>query len=382
MKRIHQLIAISVLLVYFCVAEASSPILWKTYITDEFEAPVRRVDWNNNRFYGVSNNVAPALNTPRTPPLITVRRSSDGSLVKRYALPVPAPRFQHAEYNDSRFATALSPDGRTLAVGYTAKLPPNGVQLLEASTGSPRLEFDTPGRVFGLYFHPKRPELWVASEGVCPVQAFDARTGKPLTPCLLKGTMDGAWEVGFTSNGHLWVLRQRGGVIAVLSYPTLKRVATMRAENLISGGVNFNPDGTLATGCFENLNDLIYPNSTFDATLNGAEVVETKTGKPKFLLPGRAYMCARFSPDGTSLISYSVDGVKLWNAKTGKLIRTIPELGEDCLVQWKESGSSVNFRNGLDANFAPHFSPDGRRVLSDFTTCEGSVSQIRLVSLK
>jgi WD40 repeat protein len=371
----------TLLLILGSAALAAPTVLWSTPKPLTLGAP-SRVDWQRSIYYGIQLYQQPQTPTSELRLLPRVQMSMfdlrNGQPLKTFALPGKTPVF--APW-DSAFPTTLSPDGTRLAIGYTDRTPPTGWQLLEASTGRTLVAVPGARRVGWLEFHPTREEVLVGSDKSCPVQVFHAKTGKPITDCLLKGVVNDVWEMGFTPSGQLWVVRSNGDP-SIFSYPGMKRVLTLKPRNIIAGGLSFSPDGKLVTGCFDNLNNFTSPTLADAATFKGAEVFDAVTGRLKYELPGKVNMCVRFSPDRQHMISQSVDGVKLWDVKTGKLVRRVPELGEDCLEEWNRSRASADYSKGTRGSFAPWLSPDGTRALDSVVSCDGEVQEVRLVRLK
>jgi WD40 repeat protein len=99
---------------------------------------------------------------------------------------------------------------------------------------------------------------------------------------------------------------------------------------------------------------------------------------------------AQFSPDGRRIVSsYDGQGMRIWEVATGKLLRTLPVQGNDRIVAaWSPDGRRVVASSGGvwdvesgrllatlgkgESNFdrarfySPRFSPDGKRILSDW----------------
>jgi WD40 repeat protein len=128
-----------------------------------------------------------------------------------------------------------------------------------------------------------------------------------------------------------------------------RELATFSGDKVAFTGVAFSPDGQrLVTGGVETT----------------AKVWDLTSGRELFTLTegtGGTFAVA-YSPDGRQFLTGGDYGVSLWDAETGRLVRTLPpRLGAD----WLESGPLRRHSewHGQRVEVVA-FSPDGKRVLT------------------
>jgi WD40 repeat protein len=120
---------------------------------------------------------------------------------------------------------------------------------------------------------------------------------------------------------------------------------------------SFSPDGRFVTGC--------------SGDASGAPVFDLQTRKVKFRLPGRGFTCAGFSPDGRWIATNTIGNARLWDAKTGKSVRKLPEFLKECT----DPNRSVGFSK------APVFSPDSRLLLDYAYNCSSEMRSPKMVAV-
>jgi hypothetical protein len=360
------------------VASAATITQWSVILPEAVQLPVF-VDWRGGVVYGLqTREYTPQLETKPLPqPVVWRYNLADGKRLNTYTIPGKTPTF--AQY-DSQFPITLNSAGTRIAVGYVDRTPPNGVQVIEAATGKKLLESATATRANALAFHPTRDELVVGGPRACPVRVYSLKTGAAISGCLLVGDLNDVSQVGFTPKGEVWT-EGDNAYPSVFAYPSFKRTARLRFKNISRGGLSFSADGSLVTGCFETFdNDIEALPTTMKPTegVRGADVYEVATGRVRHVVPGRVYACVRFTGDGRHLISRGVDGVKLWDVRTQRMVRRVLEFGEDCSVPWRER--RLEFSQDAN-NLAPLLGSDGRRALDSYFSCDGAASALRLVKL-
>jgi len=128
-----------------------------------------------------------------------------------------------------------------------------------------------------------------------------------------------------------------------------RELATFRGDKVGFTGVAFSPDGQrLVTGGVETT----------------AKVWDLTSGRELFTLTGGSggTFAVAYSPDGRQFLTGGDYGASLWDAETGRLVRTLPpRLGAD----WLESGP-LRRRSEWHGQRVEvvAFSPDGKRVLT------------------
>jgi WD40 repeat protein/HEAT repeat protein len=201
---------------------------------------------------------------------------------------VAAGRLLHSYFRkDALTALALSPDGRTLAVGITS--PGSGpvwcrLKLLEGATGKERLDLRKPGGVVSeLRFSPDGGYL-ASGHWDDSARLWDVKTGGQVQS--FKGKSGGTSHVAFSPDGK-------------------------RLLRTTTGAVSFSdsePDTQFIPG--------------------DVEVWDTVSGAKLLTLSGIKETCqgAIFSPDGQSIAAALGNVVKMYNAITGKEHHTLAGL--------------------------------------------------------
>jgi WD40 repeat protein len=211
-------------------------------------------------------------------------------------------------------ATALSPDGRTMAVAGLHH--PMSVWTIE--TGQITTLTGSAGQIRSLAFSPDGRTL--ASSEDHPQSERSAFTGKTVRlwdPVTGQHTVALSRPVGY---GHALAFHPNGQTLASSAgldgTGQLLNLATGRTTELTghTGGIEvaaFSPDGrTLATG-------------SVDSTVR---LWDPTTGKTVTILTphGHYVQAVSFSPDGRTLASASIDGtVWLWDPATGQNTATL-----------------------------------------------------------
>ncbi len=241
-------------------------------------------------------------------------------------------------------AVAYSPNGALLAAGSGALLESGTVLLMDAQTLSPRLQLGGfRGDVQAIAFSPDSSRILTGSRDRV-VKVWDARSGAPLR------ALDGLGEVfgvAFSPDGSLIAAGSGSsgsgepGHVSVWDAHTGRILWSQNAHAERALSVAFAPDGrSLASAGNDNTVRIWQPRT-------GALIRTLEA-------PGvQALLTLAYSPDGKSLITGSSDGVtRLWDPAQGKITRSLPlSAGED--------------RN--DANFeiqAVAYAPNGRLVAS------------------
>jgi WD40 repeat protein len=260
-------------------------------------------------------------------------------------------------------SVAYSPDGKTMAVGYSDRT----IRLWDVATGMTRATlkgyeaYNGGGRKFEKYslgsvvFSPDGKTLASGGEGNT-IKMWDVATGKE--QATLKGHTDSVNSVAYSPDGKTLASGGWDKTIKLWDLATLKERdtftgkenATLPDNMSFIVGLAYSPDGkTLASAELGLIEDGIklwdvatakvqftlldhHPNGTFTFSpdgktlaLGGKQVGEIKlwdlsTGKERFTLSG-SKLCGTlaFSPDGKTLAAVCERGtIQLWDLSTGK----------------------------------------------------------------
>ncbi|MHB9009401.1 MAG: protein kinase domain-containing protein, partial [Limisphaerales bacterium] len=190
-----------------------------------------------------------------------------------------------------------------------------------------------------------RHRRWVYSSSFSPDGEHVATGGTPGEACIwnfktgqlvhvLKGHSNAVW-VTYSPDGRRLLSTGFDGVARIWDPGSGAELRTFRGDQTLISGSGFSPDGRqLVTG-------------GNDATVR---VWEVETGKCLRVLRGHTnwVIGTFFSPDGTSIASTGIDRtLRLWNVRTGKQTAC-----------WNLRGHALVF----------DFSPDGRRIVLKTST--------------
>ena len=204
--------------------------------------------------------------------------------------------------------TALSPDGRTLAVGHST----GTVTLVDAGTLQARSTFRVvpTGPVAGIGFEP-RTGLLLASNGHGRLAFIDPDTGtivrrESAGTQFMPETAGTQFTPSFSANGQLMATLDDQGAVRLWTLRAGLPAGTPRLyyPTGYASEVSLSPDGrTLAV-----------------TSGVGVRLIDVATLKPRMTLAGASgVLHARFTPDGRSIVGGSSDGwARLWSATTGR----------------------------------------------------------------
>ena len=266
-------------------------------------------------------------------------------LPNTFAQEIPAaPDFLHTvlDNGDRGYcrSTAFSPDGTILAAGAHGDWGAGFIHLWDVEASQLLDTLDLGGKIttYSLAFSPDGQILASASDDNT-IRIWDIVTGQ-LLDTLHEVSAYRVADLVFSPDGTL--LASKGGVRG--QEVILWDVATRTQRYTLQGGggakMAFSPDGnTLASG-----------------EINGIRLWEVATGELQFTLKHGGWPGVAFSPDGATLAGVSssstaggVDGIYLWDVATGKHLSTI------------EEPKDINFTRDVT------FSPDGTIiVISDW----------------
>jgi RNA polymerase sigma factor (sigma-70 family) len=199
---------------------------------------------------------------------------------------------------------AVSRDGKYVSTGGRDNL----VRLWDATTGKvlhtlkghegevTSVSFSSDGKTLASGSYDKTIRLW------------DVATGKGLRQC--NGHEAWVEAVSFSPDGKLLASAGRDWYIRLWDPDTAKELRSIKGHLAPIASIAFSPDGkTLASGGLDNLIRL------WDV----ASLKERPVAKG---MMGRIGSVA-FLPDGKTVVSGSDEGVRVWNAATGKEIRRL-----------------------------------------------------------
>jgi len=223
--------------------------------------------------------------------------------------------------HDGITASALSPDGRTLAIQCVscASLPgySSAIHLIDIQTGSRRILKDnisliTPSDA-SLAFSPSGDKLYWNSSLTRSLDAIDVASGVDLPPIYLGVDVDG-YTLAFSPNGALFAVSDSffGYHIEVYRVVDGANIASLPVELTRATRVLFSPDGKylLAVG---------YEGPNY-APLGSIYVWNLNTGSLVYHRnAGVGVHAAVFSKDGGTFITVGVENtVRIWKTDTGE----------------------------------------------------------------
>jgi WD40 repeat protein len=222
------------------------------------------------------------------------------------------PCYVRPNLSTSAWSTALSPDGRRLAVGGPAS---DGlVRVYDTPSGRLLLTLRGHIRVVSVAFSPDGRRL--ASAGLDKmVRLWDTTTGQEVL--TLRGHSDLVGRVLFSPDGQRLASASTDGVVRVWDASPFdenadRRRLIIREEGGIIYGLAFSPDSRRLASAGSD---------------NAVKIRDVETGRELLVLRSHKgpVFSAAFSPDGKTLLSGSNDQTaKLWDAWTGRELFTLP----------------------------------------------------------
>jgi WD40 repeat protein len=223
------------------------------------------------------------------------------------------------------------------------------------------------------------------------VTLWDPVAGKAVHS--LPGHRQGARRVAYSADGTRLISGGRDGQVKVWDTAGGKLLASFAGHDGWIEAVALSPDGRLAASSHEpkEITAARFGGVPYKDVPGTVKVWDADTGAEKFTLtghPSTVYRAA-FSPDGSILVTASYQHLRVWEAATGKLRRTIANdkvmgtkglsfsldgkivfaAGDEEVVLWDlESGQSQGELPcpGVGGFHGLAFTPDGSRVATVF----------------
>ena len=207
---------------------------------------------------------------------------------------------------------------------------------------------------------------------------FDLSTGKATKS--LQGPLTFIGTMSFRRDGKQLATGSRDKKIRIWDVQEGKKLLEIGDFPLSIQSVCFSPQGDLIAGCCDN---------------GMIRICDARSGKELVAMEGGIHLTEiAFTPDGRELIGKSADGIKVFNATNGVLVKTlykfnsvkgsqyIGEYGRDIIAGLSRDGaleirstepvpSKTPLEGHLDPVLGIAFSPDGRHLAS----VSGSVSK-------
>ena len=204
---------------------------------------------------------------------------------------------------------AYSPDGKTMATAHESK----SVRLREAATGDVRTLLVGHQDVVNSVAYSSDGKTLATASSDKTVRLWDAATGAART--TLEGHTDRVLAAVFSPDGQTLASCGSDKTVRLWDVATGRELTRLYGHAELVRAVAFSPDGKwlASTGA--------------DHTV---KVWDVDAREAAFTLSGSAGTAVVFSPDGSTLASPAEDrpgtgrgGVLLWDAKTGRLRRTL-----------------------------------------------------------
>ena len=265
------------------------------------------------------------------------------------------------------YAIAFSPNGTTIATA--GGHGDNTVYLWDTTTGKHKATFERhTGSVNAIVYSPDGNTLATASSDNT-VQLWDATTGKHKT--TLTGHAKGVNAVVYSPDGNTLATASSDNTVRLWDVRTRKHKITLRGHTDSVNAVVYSADGnTIASASSDNtvrlwradtgkhkatlrghtdsVTSLVYsPDGNTVATASGGRhsndgtvrLWNTKTGETQAILTGHHRINAiAYASDGKTLTSQQTNGVRSWDAKTGKHKTTRIHKVKDTPTEYSHAG--------------------------------------------
>ena len=266
-------------------------------------------------------------------------------------------------------SVAFSPDGNTIAIsGGTMEGLASSISLWNAHTGELLKEFGDIFDTLTVCFSPDGKTLASGGYRDNDTHLWNVHTGEHLYTLTGHESHEHVNSVVFSPDGNIIASGSSDGTIRLWSHHTGLLLKTLIGHTKPVTSVVYSPDG----------------NTLISAGGDSIRVWNTRTGELIKALAVPAVSVV-FSPDGNTFVSGSSDGIRVWDAHTQELLKTLPRnIGSVGGVVFSPDGKTFASGRGKDIHlwdvrtneriktFIGHtdsvssvvFSPDGKTFAS------------------
>lgn len=202
---------------------------------------------------------------------------------------------------------AFAPHGQTLASASRSEM-----LIWDPQTGKPKFKFKGLYRVNTLALSPDGRTLAIGNSNSNAIHLWDTKTGTNLA--TLEGHTEEINTIAFSPDSVTLASASRDGTIQLWDIKTKTYVATLEEHPNSINAIAFSPDGKTLAVVGGPVNTLV---RLWD--MNTREFRTTIEGEMTSVYPyDREMLCVTFSPDGTMLASANASEIWLWDVKTNR----------------------------------------------------------------
>jgi WD40 repeat protein len=221
-------------------------------------------------------------------------------------------------HGDWLFAVAFSPDGRTLATGGGD----NRIVLWDVAKRRPRAELSGhSGDVHAVAFCDDETLVSVGDDRAVRVWDLPSRKER----FVLRGHAGSIPSLALNPDGRIVATASRDDTIRLWDVQAGEPLAVLEGHEADVLAVSFSPDGRRLAS------------ASYDQTIRVWDV-EAKSEVRALRGHTDWAFAVAFSPDGERIVSGAGDGVKIWDARTGRLLETRNEQDDVSSVRFSAAG--------------------------------------------